>query len=158
MKKHILAILTLGLFTACSGFMSDKNDYTYTTYFEPLRYDKENGGYMTKDSERIMFRIVPFDKKSKEAQISPLKSPFMAYWKIGRNPLGMKPVYDKCGNEPSLYKDFNYKDSSELAKEETIKFKNYMKARRKWIDCIDDLPSEYAKDVIKTFNSQTTYK
>ena len=161
MKKYLIVSLILGLFTACSGFISDDEDYTFTDYFEPLRYDKENGGYMIAGNGNTKFTIFDFtlsDTKNSKEQIVKAKEPLVSYWKIGRNPLGMKPVYDKCGNEPSLYKDFNYKDGSELAKEETIEFKNYMKARRKWIDCIDDLPSEYAKDVIKTFNSQTTYK
>lgn len=48
----------------------------------------------------------------------------------------MKPVYDSCGNEPSLYRDFNYKDGSscELAKEETIEYKNYMEARKNGVN------------------------
>ncbi|BAK74050.1 hypothetical protein [Arcobacter sp. L] len=148
MKRNIfLLVIIQSLIIGCSPFESNKGTYTTTTYFEPLRYDKNNGGYMIRDTERISFSLDLIDKeRNKDVQKVPADIPFLAYWKIGRNPLGMDPDYKECGEKPRLAK---YK--LELGEEYREKeMEEYFEKFDLYRACTDN--------VTETFNSQTTYK
>ncbi|MGE0052320.1 MAG: hypothetical protein AB7S49_12440, partial [Arcobacter sp.] len=73
MKRNIfLLVIIQSLIIGCSPFESNKGSYTKTTYFEPLRYDKNNGGYMIRDTERISSGIILADKeRNKDVQKVP---------------------------------------------------------------------------------------
>lgn len=156
MKKNILAILTLGLFTACSSSSFDlktkSNDYTYTTYVEPLRYDKENGGHLVviageNHTDYAVFQFEPTDnQKNKEIQEAYPEFPYTSYWKIGRNPLGMEPDYSECGEYIPLYKPREGITIEERERE----FEEHQKKRKIQRAC--------ENNISETFKSQTTYK
>ncbi|QKF73729.1 hypothetical protein AFAEC_1571 [Aliarcobacter faecis] len=182
MKKYILAILTLGLFTACSSSSFDlktkSNDYTYTTYVEPLRYNKENGGHLVviageNHTDYAVFQFEPTDnQKNKEIQEAYPEFPYTSYWKIGRNPLGMEPNYSECGEYIPLYKidpvteeeieaynrikddkklDAEYrKVKKEEARLREIEREEHNKKRKIQRAC--------ENNISEIFNSQTTYK
>lgn len=153
MKKYILAILTLGLFTACSSssfdLKTDDEDYTYTVYFEPLRYDKENAGHLVidkKDTKMSTYGVIVSDTKNSKEQIVKAKEPLVSYWKIARNPLGMKPDTSECGKDP-----LSYKPTKDITIEEREReFEEHQKKERKYWSC-----RERVED---TFDLQTTYK
>lgn len=149
MKKYILVSLILGLFTACSGFVFDDENYTFTDYFEPLRYDKENGGYMIAGNGNTKFTIFDFtlsDTKNSKEQIVKAKAPLVSYWKIGRNPLGMKPDYSECGEYIPLYKPTKGITIEERERE----FEEHQKK--------DDKRSACRKNIREVFEPQTSYK
>ncbi|OCL85349.1 hypothetical protein AAX26_02021 [Aliarcobacter thereius] len=144
--KFLVIILILGFFTSCGTPKSGKGTYTDASYFEPLRYEN-NGGHMTLDSERIIFKIrLNDDESNKEVQELFAEIPYIAYWKIVRNPLGMKPDYSICGERPRLAE---YK--LELGKE-------YRKKEREYYDKKDTEYRECTANVTDTFDSKTVYK
>ncbi|BAK74048.1 hypothetical protein [Arcobacter sp. L] len=150
MKRNIFLLLIISFMTGCTALKSNKGSYTTTTYLEPIRYDKENGGHLVvseNNTKHVVFKFRPTDdENNKEAQNGYAEYPFLAYWKIGRNPLGMDPDYKECGEEPELAK---YK--LELGKEYREKeMEIYYQTKRKYRACTDN--------VTETFNSQTTYK
>ncbi|BAK74049.1 hypothetical protein [Arcobacter sp. L] len=150
MKRNIfLLVIIQSLIIGCSPFESNKGTYTTTTYFEPLRYDKNNGGYMIRDTERISFSLDLIDKeRNKDVQKVPADIPFLAYWKIGRNPLGMDPDYKECGEwVPSTFspssRDISVEQWDKESEIHDEKYSKYKACRR---------------NITETFNPQTTYK
>ena len=130
-----------------TSLLYSNSKYTVTTYFEPLRYDEANGGYMIRDSERAIMRFIPTDKENnKEMQSIYSELPLASYWKVGRNSLGMNPDYSKCGEKPKSpkYKIELGKDYREKEKEE------YYKRFDEYREC--------TSNVTQTFDSQTKYK
>ena len=175
MKKYLIVSLILGLFTACSGFISDDEDYTFTDYFEPLRYDKENGGYMIAGNGNTKFTIFDFtlsDTKNSKEQIVKAKEPLVSYWKIGRNPLGMEPDYSKCDKEPRyefnmdrLKEQINRDHEEYLRVKDDVKLYTEYKKRKEEEARLRDIEYEVQdkykacrKRIKETFDSQTTYK
>lgn len=142
----VLAILFL---VACSS--SNKGTYTETSYVEPIRYDKENGGYLVvNETDYASFKLILNDKESdKNAQEVPAYLPYIAYWKIARNPLGMdvKPK-EECGEEPE-YPDLPVTTNFD----EIEKFPKYIEYKKE-----RDAHKECIKKVVRNFNSQTKYK
>ncbi|MBP9479768.1 MAG: hypothetical protein KBF12_14290 [Sebaldella sp.] len=122
------------------------NNGTATAYFEPLRYDEANGGYVIRESK---FRAIDYktNERDKELQKKPT-NPYVAYWKVGRNSLGMKPDYSKCGEEPKYPDDLEYKTWGE--RERLPKYINYKKTRTEYEEC--------TSNITQTFDSQIKYK
>lgn len=129
----------------CSS-RSVKGTYTSAVYFEPLRYEN-NFGYMTMDSEIIVFKIrLNDDESNKEEQMVFSSLPYIAYWRIARNPLGMKPDYSVCGERPILA-EYNL----ELGKE-------YRKKEREYYDKKDKEYRACRKKTTSIFDSKTVYR
>ena len=124
--KKMKSQKVLFFLVALTSLLYSNSKYTVTTYFEPLRYDEANGGYMIRDSERAIMRFIPTDKENnKEIQSIYSELPLASYWKVGRNSLGMKPDYSKCGEEPKYPDDLEYKTWGE--RESLPKYINYKK-------------------------------
>lgn len=137
------------LLVTLTSLLYSNSKYTVTTYFEPLRYDETNGGYMIRDSERAIMRFIPTDKENnKKTQSIYSELPLASYWKVGRNSLGMKPDYSKCREEPKYPDDLEYKTWGE--RESLPKYINYKKISTEYEEC--------TSNVTQTFDSQTKYK
>lgn len=152
MKRNIFLILIISFMTGCTALKSNQGSYTTRTYLEPIRYDKDNGGHLVvinNNTEHGVFKFRPTDdEKIKDMQKLSTWTPFSAFWKIGRNPLGMNPDYSNCGvREPiddgyknKLIREYKEKTGKELVFQDWDIYYN----------CIDN--------VRETFNSQTTHK
>jgi hypothetical protein len=140
-KKVLFFLIAL-----TSLLYSNNKGSTATAYFEPLRYDESNGGYSIRESN---FRIYDYgaDEGKTELQKKPT-NPYLGYWKVGRNSLGIDPDYTKCGEEPKYPDDLEYKTWNE--RENLPKYINYKKIKFEYNAC--------TSNVTQTFDSQTKYK
>ena len=135
----------------CSS-RSVKGTYTSASYVEPLRYDKDNGGHLVviigrNETDYSSYRIrLNDDENNKEEQIVFSSLPYIAYWRIARNPLGMKPDYSVCGERPILA-EYNL----ELGKE-------YRKKEREYYDKKDTEYRACRKKTTSIFDSKTVYR